>query len=184
MSQELPKSTLERYIRSGHPLSFDDPGFVRGTGLNDFPGGIPCGSTFQGVPCCGALNSYGVPCINKPEANGRCNKHQRLPTAYKHLSKHEIKEIDQVKVGDLQQEIKIFKTLLYRALEVYDQGDRDSVKTITDLVEQVRALEAEQFRLTGGTSNSDPATLAQAMREFNKNTSMTIEVRPAAPDAK
>ena len=175
----IPKSTLESYIRNGHPLTFEEEGFVIGSGLNDFPGGIPRGSSWKGMPCCGALNSYGVPCIEKPFPDGRCGKHQKIPLAYKYLSMNDRKAIDEVKIGDLQQEIRIFKVLLYKALDSYDITDSASVKNTIALAEQVRVLEAEQYRLTGGTSATNPNELASAMREFCKNASMSIEIRPS-----
>jgi len=175
----IPKYILERYIKNGHPLTFNDQGFKLGTGLNDFPGGIPRGSTYQGVPCCGALNRHEVPCISKPMADGRCNKHQKIPHAYKYLSVNDREAIDSIKVGCLEQEIRIFKVLLHKSLKAYDIEDTQSIKNCIALAEQVRTLEAEQFRLTGGTSSTNPGELATAMKEFCKNATMSIEIRPS-----
>ena len=173
----IPKKILERYLKTGHPLSFDDVGFVKGSGESEIPGALPIGTKFQGVECCAALNCYGAPCIEKPLATGRCARHTKVQMAFQNLTEEERERIEEIKIGELLQEIKVFKILLYRSLKNYNEEDQQTVKNTIALVEQVRALESEQYKLSGGTSNSNPVEFAKQARDFCKSTQIVVNIR-------
>lgn len=181
----LPARVLQKCIEKGKPTSIDDPNIVRGSGItDDCPNALPVGSKYQGVEICGAIGTYGLPCIKTPCSTGRCQLHTKVSAAYKCLSKKERDSINDIKIGDLTEEIKIFKALLYRQLKIQNENDVASVKLTISLMEQVRALEAEQFKLSGGASATNPVDTAMAMQNWCKNAmNVSIEIREPKKDA-
>ena len=157
----IQKHLMEKFIKSGRPLTFCDPNIVPGKGTQyDFPNGLPIGSYFRGTPICGADNEYGIPCTKKPLRSGRCSFHtnphrinkqkkQEKSTYNNILTPDEVKLYNKVSTGTLVDEIKVFRLLLRRQLEVYNPNDPDAISSLVQMVETLRKLEMDQFKLQG-----------------------------------
>jgi len=153
------------------PSSFDDGNIIRGTGTNDdYPNGLPKGSVFRGKVICGAPTKANKPCIRKPQEGGRCIQHSGLEIHRKTPEKSfynsvytpdETKHTKEVKIGNLKEEIILFKILLKRVIE----AGKWSVKEITTLAHTIKELEDTHFRLMGGEIKGNPLDMVLAMKQ-------------------
>ncbi len=79
-----------------------------------------------------------------------------------------------VKIGSLEQEIRLFKLLLTRLSKKWDDCDTAQTKNMVALGGLVKELEEAHHRMTGGSSQDKPIDIIVAMRNECNNIDKSI----------
>ena len=163
---------LEKYKAEGRPLSNEDPNIVKGTGPSeDCPTGLPQGSYLRGRPICGATTGEDLPCLGKPLPSGRCHIHTNLQKTRKKTEKSLYSSVltdDErthqrlIKIGSLEEEIRLFKTILARTIK------DGTIREITSIGHLICELEEKHHKLIGGAGET-AFDLVIAMRSASKD---------------
>ena len=166
--------------------SFDDANIVRGEGDNeDYPNGLPIGSFYKGKPICGAPTAMDPtkPCSKPPNDTGRCFSHspkesRKTPdkSFYKDaFTPEEVKHSKDIKVGNLKDEIVLFKVLLRRKVSEGAPG-----RELAAIGHAIRELEELHFHLMGGEVKGNPYDVVISLRKCVED--MDNSVIPEVPN--